>query len=382
MKVPAEFDEIRPFGPEDLPAAYERLLTYPMFRTMVENVFPDKPFDALVARMRECKTNLEFQKTFCYPFLVNLLSKVSKGADMDVKDIDTSCRYTFVSNHRDIVLDSGFLSILLLDSGFTTTCEIAIGDNLLSLPWVKDLVRINKSFIVERGASMRQMLVASKRLSEYMHFAIAEKNENVWIAQREGRAKDSDDRTQGAILKMMAMGGEGGVIERIAQLHIVPLSISYEFDPCDFLKAKEFQQKRDNPDFKKGKDDDIISMQTGVMGYKGHIHYHCAPCIDDFLHHLDPNMPKTEIFDAIAARLDTEIHRNYRLYPCNYAALDLLKNSTQYVSMYTPEDKAQFETYIEGQLTKIELPNKDEAYLKERLLTMYANPAINYLATV
>jgi len=382
MKVPAEFDEIRPFGPEDLPAAYERLLTYPMFRTMVENVFPDKPFDALVARMRECKTNLEFQKTFCYPFLVNLLSKVSKGADMDVKDIDTSCRYTFVSNHRDIVLDSGFLSILLLDSGFTTTCEIAIGDNLLSLPWVKDLVRINKSFIVERGASMRQMLVASKRLSEYMHFAIAEKNENVWIAQREGRAKDSDDRTQGAILKMMAMGGEGGVIERIAQLHIVPLSISYEFDPCDFLKAKEFQQKRDNPDFKKGKDDDIISMQTGVMGYKGHIHYHCAPCIDDFLHQLDPNMPKTEIFDTIAARLDTEIHRNYRLYPCNYVALDLLKNSTQYVSMYTPEDKAQFETYIEGQLTKIELPNKDEAYLKERLLTMYANPAINYLATV
>lgn len=215
-----------------------------------------------------------------------------------------------------------------------------------------------------------------------MHFAIAEKNENVWIAQREGRAKDSDDRTQGAILKMMAMGGEGGVIERIAQLHIVPLSISYEFDPCDFLKAKEFQQKRDNPDFKKGKDDDIISMQTGVMGYKGHIHYHCAPCIDDFLHQLDPNMPKTEIFDAIAARLDTEIHRNYRLYPCNYVALDLLKNSTQYVSMYTPEDKAQFETYIEGQLTKIELPNKDEAYLKERLLTMYANPAINYLATV
>jgi hypothetical protein len=382
MKVPAEFDEIRPFGPEDLPAAYERLLAYPMFRTMVEYVFPGKPFDALVARMRECKTNLEFQKTFCYPFLVNLLSKVSKGADMDVKDIDTSCRYTFVSNHRDIVLDSGFLSILLLDSGFTTTCEIAIGDNLLSLPWVKDLVRINKSFIVERGASMRQMLVASKRLSEYMHFAIAEKNENVWIAQREGRAKDSDDRTQGAILKMMAMGGEGGVIERIAQLHIVPLSISYEFDPCDFLKAKEFQQKRDNPDFKKGKDDDIISMQTGVMGYKGHIHYHCAPCIDDFLHQLDPNMPKTEIFDAIAARLDTEIHRNYRLYPCNYVALDLLKNSTQYVSMYTPEDKAQFETYIEGQLTKIELPNKDEAYLKERLLTMYANPAINYLATV
>ncbi len=382
MIIPKEFDDIRPWEEDDLPAAYDRLLSNEQFKSVLAYLYPGVPFDAIAKKMRSCKNGYEFQLAFSYDFIGNILKKASSGCEMNSDKIDNTKRYTFVSNHRDIVLDSGFLSILLLDSGFTTTCEIAIGDNLLSLPWVKDLVRINKSFIVERGASMRQMLVASKRLSEYMHFAIAEKNENVWIAQREGRAKDSDDRTQGAILKMMAMGGEGGVIERIAQLHIVPLSISYEFDPCDFLKAKEFQQKRDNPDFKKGKDDDIISMQTGVMGYKGHIHYHCAPCIDDFLHQLDPNMPKTEIFDTIAARLDTEIHRNYRLYPCNYVALDLLKNSTQYASMYTPEDKAQFETYIEGQLTKIELPNKDEAYLKERLLTMYANPAINYLATV
>ena len=382
MKELAEFDEIRPYCAEELPAAYERLIVNPQFCKMVGYIFPDKPFDAMMTRMRQCKTNLEFQKTFCYPFLKNLLAKASKGAEMDVSDIDTKSRYTFVSNHRDIVLDSGFLSILLLDSGFTTTCEIAIGDNLVSLPWIKDLVRINKSFIVERGVSMRQMLVASKRLSDYMHFAINEKNENVWIAQREGRAKDSDDRTQGAILKMMAMGGEGGIIERIAQLHIVPLSISYEFDPCDYLKAREFQQKRDILDFKKGKGDDIISMQTGVMGYKGHVHYHCAPCIDGFLHKLDPNMPKTEVFDLIARHIDHEIHRNYRIYPCNYVALDMLKNSTQYASKYTDDDKAQFGKYIEGQLAKIDLSNKDDAFLKERMLTMYANPVINYLATV
>lgn len=382
MKVPDEFDEIRPYGPEDLPDAYERLIVDPQFRTMVGYIFPHVPYDDAVAEMRKCKTNLEFQKAFCYKFLANLLATVSKGADMDVSDIDTNRRYTFLSNHRDIVLDSGFLSKLLLDSGFTTTCEIAIGDNLLVMPWIKDLVRINKSFIVQRSASMRQMLMASKRLSEYMHFAISEKNENIWIAQREGRAKDSDDRTQSSILKMMAMGGQGNVIERIEQLHIVPLCISYEFDPCDFLKAKEFQQKRDIPEFKKSQEDDVISMKTGVMGYKGHIHYHCAPCLDDFLHHLDPDMPKTEMFDTIAHHIDHEIHRNYRLYPNNYIALDMLKGSTMHSSKYTSHDEAVFEKYISDQLAKILLPNKDEGFLRECILTMYANPAINYLATL
>ena len=374
----SDFDAIRPFEPEELPAAYDRLVANPQFRAVVGMLYPQVPFEALEKKMRACNTSMEFQLAFCYDFLEMLMAKASLGMDIDVEAIDVSKRFTFVSNHRDIVLDSALLDKLLVDAGFKTTCEIAIGDNLLSLPWVKDLVRINKSFIVERSLQPREMLLASKRLSEYMHFVIQEKNDNVWIAQREGRAKDSDDRTQPAILKMMAMGGTGTPSERLQQLHIVPLSISYEFDPCDFLKAREFQLRRDNPEWKKGKNDDVVSMQTGIMGFKGHVHYHCAPCIDEYLQQLPADTPKTEFFDIVAAHIDSEIHRNYRLYPSNYIAADML-DGTSFAKegKYTEADRQQFEAYLQGQLNKLDLADKDIPFLRERMLTMYANPLRN-----
>ena len=378
MTIPEAFDSIRPFEPEELPQAYDRLLADKQFVEVLAFLYPGVPAEAIAAKMRQCSTNLEFQKTFCYTFLEQLLLKVAKGCDMDTSLVDVTKRYTFVSNHRDIVLDSALLDKLLIDAGFTTTCEIAIGDNLLSLPWVRDLVRVNKAFIVERSLPPRQMLLASKRLAEYMHFAIAQKNENVWIAQREGRAKDSDDRTQPAILKMMAMGGEGSPAERLKQLHIVPLAISYEYDPCDFLKAKELQQRRDTTDFHKAPGDDVRSMQTGILGYKGRIHYHCAPCIDQFLDTV-ADMPKGELFDKVAAHIDQEIHRNYRLYPSNFIALDMLEGSNAHEDRYTKEDKAFFDKYLQGQLAKIDLEKPDHQFLRERMLTMYANPARNQL---
>ena len=371
------FDAIRPFEPEELPEVFERLLGNAQFAQVVAYVFKDVPFDMLAQKMRACKTNLEFQVAFCYPFIKGLLQKASLGCDMNVDAIDMEKRYTFVSNHRDIVLDSALLDVLLVDAGCKTTCEIAIGDNLLSLPWVKDLVRINKSFIVERSVSLRQMLLSSKRLSDYMHLVIAQKHDNVWIAQREGRAKDSNDRTQESIIKMMVMGGEGSLGERLKGLHIVPLAISYEYDPCDFLKAQEFQLKRDIADWKKGPMDDVVSMQTGIMGYKGHIHYDAAPCIDAWLDTLDPDMPKADFFKAVATHIDEEVFRRYRLYPSNYVALDELEGTTAHADRYTAEQKAQFDGYIAQQMAKIQLPDKDEAFLRERLLTMYANPARN-----
>ena len=371
------FDAIRPFEPEELPEVFERLLGNAQFAQVVAYVFKDVPFDMLAQKMRACKTNLEFQVAFCYPFIKGLLQKASLGCDMNVDAIDMEKRYTFVSNHRDIVLDSALLDVLLVDAGCKTTCEIAIGDNLLSLPWVKDLVRINKSFIVERSVSLRQMLLSSKRLSDYMHLVIAQKHDNVWISQREGRAKDSNDRTQESIIKMMVMGGEGSLVERLKGLHIVPLAISYEYDPCDFLKAQEFQLKRDIADWKKGPMDDVVSMQTGIMGYKGHIHYDAAPCIDAWLDTLDPDMPKADFFKAVATHIDEEVFRRYRLYPSNYVALDELEGTTAHADRYTAEQKAQFDGYIAQQMAKIQLPDKDEAFLRERLLTMYANPARN-----
>lgn len=371
------FDAIRPFEPEELPEVFERLLGNAQFAQVVAYVFKDMPYDMLAQKMRACKTNIDFQVAFCYPFIKGLLQKASLGCDINVDAIDMEKRYTFVSNHRDIVLDSALLDVMLIEAGCKTTCEIAIGDNLLSLPWVKDLVRINKSFIVERSVSLRQMLLSSKRLSEYMHLVIAQKHDNVWIAQREGRAKDSNDRTQESIIKMMVMGGEGSLVERLKGLHIVPLAISYEYDPCDFLKAQEFQLKRDIADWKKGPMDDVVSMQTGIMGYKGHIHYEAAPCIDAWLDTLDPDMPKADFFKAVATHIDEEVFRRYRLYPSNYVALDELEGTTAHADRYTAEQKAQFDGYIVQQMAKIQLPNKDEAFLRERLLTMYANPARN-----
>lgn len=379
MKIPEQFDPIRPFEPDELPDVFDRLLQNEQFSSVLAYFYPDVPKEALAAKMHACKDNLDFQKTFCYDFLVQLLARLSKGCDIDIASLDTDSRYTFISNHRDIVLDSALLDKLLIDAGFNTTCEIAIGDNLLKLPWVKDLVRVNKSFIVERALSMREMLMASKRLSEYMHFVIAEKNDNVWIAQREGRAKDSNDRTQEAILKMMVMGGDGSIIDRLKQLHLVPLAISYEYDPCDYLKAAELLARRDNPSWQKGPMDDVTSMQTGIMGYKGYIHYQCADCIDSYLDTIPADTPKTELFRLIADHIDRQIFAGYRLYPNNYVALDLLHGDSAHADHYTAEDKAQFEAYLKGQLDKIEMEGKDDAYLREQMLKMYANPAINQM---
>ena len=379
MKIPQEFDAIRPWEPEDLPEVFDRLLANEQFKQVLAYLYPQVPFEMIAKKLKACKTNLKFQLAFAYDFVKGLLAKVAKGYEMDCTAIDSSKRYTFISNHRDIVLDSAILDVLLVDNKFTTTCEIAIGDNLLSLPWVKDLVRVNKAFIVERALSMRQMLMSSKRLSDYMHFAVKEKNENIWIAQREGRAKDSNDRTQKSILQMMSMGGEGSIIERLMQLHLVPLSISYEYDPCDYLKAKEFQLKRDNAEWKKGPTDDLVSMQTGIFGFKGHVHYHAAPCLDGYLAQMDPETPKQDIYNKAATYIDKQIHANYMLYPGNYVALDLLEETSAHADKYTEAEKATFEQYIAGQLQKIDLPNKDEAFLRERMLTMYANPVRNYL---
>ena len=381
MQIPEKFDPIRPFEPEELPEAFARLMADEQFKMVLNHAMPGITPEAMTEQLQQCKTNLDFQKAFCYGFLRKIVKENGKDLKIDRTSIDLQQRYTFVSNHRDIVLDSAFLDILLIEANCDTTCEIAIGDNLLAASWIKDLVRINKSFIVERGLTPRKMLEASQRLSEYMHFAIQEKHENIWIAQREGRAKDSDDRTQVAVLKMMSMGGEGNWIERLIQLHIVPLTISYEYDPCDFLKAREMQLKRDNAEYKKTRQDDILSMQTGMMGYKGSVHYHCSPCIDQWLQTLDPKEPKGELYERIAHHIDMQIHKNYRIYANNYVALDLLEGTETYQCHYTNAERKDFEQYVERQIEKIELPNKDVPFLRKCILTMYANPLKNFLAT-
>ncbi len=382
-----EFDEIRPYEAHEMKQAFEDLLNDRQFSLVLKGFAPWLPQPVrngvLKLAFMGVKTPLDFQKRFMKPMVKWIMRKHTDGCSFDSNELpdDKSLRYTFLSNHRDIVLDSAFLDVLLIEADYPTTVEIGIGDNLLIYPWIKRLVRMNKAFTVRRGLTAHEMMHSSQLMSHYIHYAVTQKHENIWIAQREGRAKDSDDRTQDSVLKMLAMGGSSDSampVDKLRDLNIVPLTISYEFDPCDYLKAQEFQQKRDNPSFKKSRQDDLDNMRIGIFGYKGRVHYHCAPLINTWVDELN-SLPRKEQFSAISQHIDRVLHSNYRLYPCNYVALDELEGSRAHADHYTQQDQQRFEQYLQGQLDKIRIPNKDEAFLRERILTMYANPLRNYM---
>ena len=393
MIVPKEFDEIRPYEPEEIQQAFNDLLNDRQFALVLKGFVPWLPKSLRNGLLRMAfwgvRTPLGFQKRFMKPLVKLIMRRHTDGCLFDDHKLSVCIskpadRFTFVSNHRDIVLDSAFLDVMLVEAGYPTTVEIGIGDNLLIYPWIKRLVRMNKAFTVRRGLTPKETLRSSQLMSRYIHFAVSEKKENIWIAQREGRAKDSDDRTQDAVLKMLAMGAPESataLVDKLRDLNIVPLTISYEFDPCDYLKAQEFQQKRDQAGFKKSRQDDLDNMRIGIFGYKGHVVYRPAAPVNTWIDEL-ADIPKTDFYKALGERMDKEIHRNYQIYPCNYIALDELNGSTQYADHYTAADKQRFEDYLQGQMAKITLPEKDEPFLRERMLTMYANPLINHLAAL
>lgn len=381
MTFPAEYDEIRPYTPEELPQIFDELIADPEFKAAMEYAFQGIPFEQIAAAMRASKTNLDFQKALVAPFLKGLLAKLSSGITFSYDNKEVLQNSLCISNHRDIILDSAFLCILLVENTGNTV-EIAIGDNLLIRPWIKKLVRVNRSFIVQRSASIREMLASSKRLSSYMHYTITERKQPIWLAQREGRAKDSNDVTQEGLIKMLSMYSSDNMVDALKVLNIAPTAISYEYDPCDYLKAKEFQQRRDNPDFKKLPTDDLVNMQQGLMGYKGAIHYHIAACINDEIDKIDRTLTKNEITATVARIIDKQIHKNYRFWPINYYYYEQLTGDKQFADKYTPEEAAKFDAYLAERIAKVDLPDKDEAFLRTKILEMYANPLINHLKAI
>ena len=372
-QIPEEFKDIRPYADDEVRGAIHSLLHDRHFGRLLKGFVPFLPLSWSRGLLRLASigvnTTLDFQMRFMKPVVRYILHRYSTGHTFVYEGIKPSEeRYTFVSNHRDIVLDSAILDLMLHDAKFPTTVEIAIGDNLLIYPWIRTLVRLNKAFVVQRSLSMREKLRASQTMSRYMHFAVNEKQENIWIAQREGRAKDSDDRTQDSVLKMLNMGGPtsgrttADIIENLRHMNIVPLAISYEYDPCDYLKAKEFQCKRDIPGWKKAKQDDLDNMKTGIWGKKGHVHYQAADCINTWLDTLDPDtIEKADIFRIVAEHIDHEIHKNYRIYDINRDALAGTENA-----------------YIEERIKMVDVENPDVPFLREKLTAMYANPLRNY----
>ena len=372
------FDAIRCYYDEDVPSKLWPLADRPEIEAFIKGAFPQADMEQIRQTIRSCQTVNEFQSKIVLYFLTLLSQKSCDSLEMDnVKNVDFSHGHVFVTNHRDIVLDSAYLNVLLHQAG-KETCEIAIGNNLFAAPWIEDLVRINKSFVVRRDLTGRQMLESSKILSSYIRQEVHDKNLCVWIAQREGRSKDNSDLTQSSVMKMLAMGGPSrDLMQNIRDLHVVPVAISYEFDPCDYLKAAEFQLKRDNPEWKKTKADDVKSMVTGLRGYKGRVKYRLTQELNPIFDQFPWIDDKTAQVNCVCQTIDRELHGAMELYPINYLAYNLKYQTEKYANMYTQEERDKATNYLNGQLAKIDIPNKDEDFLWQMLLTMYSNPVAN-----
>src|SRR5690554_66575 len=373
------FNDIRPYLDSEVPDAIAQLIADNNFRMVVEPLVKPHTWEQFSALLMQCKSKDDFQNIAIYPIMRRLINKTTTEMNgSNWENIDKSKGRLFISNHRDIVLDAAFFNMLLFGKGSNTT-EIAIGDNLLIYPWIEKLVRINKSFIVKRGVSVRQMLTVSKHLSDYIHDTIRDRNQSIWLAQREGRAKDSNDRTQTSLLKMLTLHDSREPLLALKQLNIIPLSISYEYDPCDYLKAKEFQLKRDNPEHKKSQADDIENMYTGMVGLKGKIHFRLGECINPVISNISVETGRNDMLEKVADVIDKEIFKNYSFFPINYIAYDLMTGSQEFSSEYSSEDKVNFNNYIDTQIDKIKIIHKDEDFLRQKMIEMYGNTVKNHL---
>ncbi|MEN9919644.1 MAG: hypothetical protein RL662_2080 [Bacteroidota bacterium] len=374
-----KFADIAPIEDKDVKETIQELLVDPGFMHAVKYIMPNIDWGMFSKQMLQYDSKAAFQSGMIAPTVWGLARKASSSINSsEWQNYTDGKSHLVISNHRDIILDAGILNILLNEKGLDTT-EIAIGDNLLIHPWIEKLVRLNKSFLVKRGVSIRQMLEVSTHMSEYIHHTITEKKISIWLAQREGRAKDSNDKTQESLIKMLGLSSKKDTfIEHIKELNILPLSISYEYDPCDYLKALEFQLKRDNPEYKKSQVDDLRNMEIGILGFKGDIRFTFGKEINSRLDGVE-NVGKKEQPAAIATIIDQEIHRNYGLFPCNYIAYDLSEGTNQFNDKYTAEQANKFKEYIQLQLDKIEIENKDDSFLISKFLGMYSNTLRNHL---
>lgn len=372
------FDDIRCYTDADVPEKLWPLADRPEIAAFIQGAFPQADVEQVRQVIRNSKTIEDFQKDVVIYFLNLLCQKCTDGlSSTGIEGIDFSRGHLFITNHRDIVLDSALLNVLVSKAGHET-CQIAIGNNLFAAPWIEDLVRVNKSFVVRRDVTGRELLMSSVKMSAYIHQEIAKKGNCIWMAQREGRSKDNTDCTQASVIKMLSLGGESkDLMQCIRALNPVPVAICYEFDPCDYLKAAEFQLKRDDPAWKKTKADDVKSMVTGMRGYKGRITYNFTrelnPIFDTFPWLNDKNAQ----VNCVCQTIDSLLHEAMTLYPINYVAYDVKYQTDTYRQCYTDAEYTKAMDYLNGQLAKIDIPNRDEEFLWDMLLTMYSNPVVN-----
>lgn len=382
--TPEEYKEIAPHDDDQFKQRMAHLLADPGFERAIRYIMPDADFKELSEKLSKITNKDDFQRDIMLDILLLLERATTSGVtDAGIDTLDLSKSRLFITNHRDIVLDASFLGLAMLRHGFPAQ-EVALGDNLLIYDWISDLVRLNKGIIVKRNLRLTKALEAAKQLSGYIHYCIREKGESVWIAQREGRAKDSNDVTQESVLKMLALAGDASSLAgRLLELNITPTSISYEYDPNDYLKAREFLARRRDPEFKKSQRDDLFSMETGILQYKGQVHFSVGPCINPELEKLVGCADKVEVVRKVCSLIDNHIHRGYKIFPLNYIAYDTVNATDRFKDCYTAGDIEKFNKYLDGQIAKVDLPDindEERDFMRRAILEMYANPLRNKLA--
>lgn len=373
MELDKAFEKIRPYNDEEVPAAINRILNNGTFIGFIKDFFHTKNLPTYISQLKMVKSINDFQRFVIFPLTTKLIHKTTKGLIVKgLKNLDPQKKYLFISNHRDIILDSTFINYTLLKEGFTTT-EIAIGSNLLLKSWITDLVKLNKSFVVKRFSSIRETLESSKHLSRYIRHLLSQNINSVWLAQREGRTKDGNDSTQLSLIKMLNFSGGQEQIENFKQLNIVPVSISYEFEPCDNYKIRELFLSKSINGYKKEPKDDLSSMFTGIITDKGRILLKFGKPLNKFLINIQ-STDKKMIIEQLAKMLDYYIIKNYKLWPNNYIAYDIMLSEQKYISKYSVTEKNVFLNHLKKQVDNIE---GEKGELKKIFLSLYANPVIN-----
>ena len=381
---PYEYDSIRPYLDEEVPTVVAQLANQPELRHVLSALLSEEETTALIQQLKGIHSVDDFKQRISYPLVVQLAKRTTfsvslSGASRLGGDLPT----TFITNHKDIILDSAFLNLVMRERNYLMP-RIAIGDNLFGRPWIEAVVKLNDSFVVRRSLPIRQMLLAAQTLSAFIDQSIQQDHKSVWIAQREGRAKDNSDKTQPSVLKMIASSQSNDPLTQLMRVNIAPTTISYEYDPCDILKACELLWRKHHPEeqYIKGPEEDLINMKTGLLGYKGRVHFAIGKRLNELITpELEAELralPKQQLYPRLAELIDTELHSNYRFYPINYIAYDLLHpHKAHPKELYSEADKEKALRYIEEQIAKAPTDAYSADELRTQLLQMYAQPLCN-----
>lgn len=371
------FDPIRPYYLDELPAALDRIISNDQFNKLMNFLFPKEEHELLINKIREAKNTHEFQLGFMLPVIRSILNKTADDSTVEgINNVLTDKGQVFIANHRDILLDSSILALHLATHGFET-CKITWGSNLMISPFVVDIGKANRMITVFREGSPKEMLKNSQLLSAYIRQSVTEKNQTVWIAQKKGRSKDGTDTTDVSVLKMLSLTGAGGVINSLSEINLTPVTISYEWEPCDNMKVRELLMS-EGAEYVKEENEDLLSIIGGVVSQKGRIHMHIGEPLTKLFKNINTNQRPNDILKDIAHLVDEQMHHNYRLWPSNYYAYDLLTNSSKHAAEYGPDTKEKFNARLDKTIQSI---TGNESRIRELFLKLYANPVINKLGS-